>query len=108
METLLQGRFLSSEDQVAFLCPLITQMYLKNQTSLQINLNSLYPGRGYSTAKTADLQLNDEKQDAKIEDKIKIALLVVISAVAFKEEIVSTNIQPNTGLSWFCGSYPSI
>lgn len=108
METQLQGGFLNGEDPVAFLWPHITPMYLRNQISLQINLNSLYPGRGYSIAKTADLQANDETQDAEIEDKIKIALLVVISAVASKGEIVSAEIRPDAGLRGLRGSYPSI
>jgi hypothetical protein len=104
MGTQLQGGFSNGEDPFMVLWPHITPMYLRGEIALQIDLSSLYPGRGYSMAKTADQ--SHESLDAESEEKLKIAILAVISAVVSKGEIISAEIPPTIGFRGLRGSLP--
>lgn len=104
MGSQFQDVFSNGEDPLKLLWPHITPMYLRGEIALQINLNSLYPGRGYSIGKTADQA--QESLDADIEEKIKIAILAVISAVVSKGEIISADIPPTVGFRGLRASHP--
>jgi len=95
MGTQLQGGFSSDEDPFMLLWPHITPMYLRGAIAFRIDLSSLYPGRGYSMAKTADQ--SNASLDAESKEKLKIAILAVISAVVSKGEIISAEILPTIG-----------
>jgi hypothetical protein len=104
MGTQFQDGFSNGEDPLMHLWPHIMPMYLRGEIVLQINLNSLYPGRGYSMGKASDQA--QESLDADVEEKIKISILAVISAVVSKGEIISADIPPTVGCRGLRASLP--